>query len=128
MNELEQARREISEADEEIAQLFEKRMNAVRKVAAYKKERGLPVFDPAREEELIRKNSARVSDPELRGYYVNFLRINGEVLWSQGNNDYRFGPDWREKPGTPSAMTPQLSGCMLVEALAVLERNGLLND
>ena len=74
MNELEQARREISEADEEIAQLFEKRMNAVRKVAAYKKERGLPVFDPAREEELIRKNSARVSDPELRDYYVNFLR------------------------------------------------------
>ena len=65
---------------------------------------------------------------QKRDAYVNFLRINGEVLWNEGNNDYRFGPDWREKPGTPSAMTPQLSGCMLVEALAVLERNGLLND
>ncbi|MBR4205298.1 MAG: chorismate mutase [Clostridia bacterium] len=73
MNELEQARSVISEADAEIARLFEKRMAAVAAVAAYKKERGLAVYDPAREDELIRMGSARITDPALRAYYVKFL-------------------------------------------------------
>ena len=38
MDKLENARRIISEADREIAELFEKRMTAVRAVAEYKKE------------------------------------------------------------------------------------------
>ena len=59
--------------------------------------------------------------------YVTFLRNNAETLWQQGNNGGRFGPDWREKPGDPSPMTPQLSGCMLLEAMALLEREGYLD-
>ena len=74
MNELAQARRTISACDAEIAGAFVRRMEAVRRVAAYKKERGIPVYDPVREEELIRQNSALVEDPELRAYYVTFLR------------------------------------------------------
>ncbi len=74
MNELEEARRIISEADAAMAGLFEKRMRAVEQVAAYKKERGLPVLDPAREEAVIRSGCARVEDPVLREYYVRFLR------------------------------------------------------
>ena len=58
--------------------------------------------------------------------YISFLLHNGEVLWADGTLDGRFGPDWRQQPGTPSAMTPQLSGCMLIEALALLEREGCL--
>ena len=45
MEKLIEARKIISEADKQIAELFEKRMNAVKQVAEYKKERGLPVFD-----------------------------------------------------------------------------------
>ena len=60
--------------------------------------------------------------------YVEFLTRNADTLWTQGKNDYRFGPDWRTPPPTPSAMTPQLSGCMLVEAMALLEKNGLLKQ
>ena len=74
MNDLDLARRVISACDADIAALFEKRMEAVRRVAAYKKERGLPVYDPAREEELLQKNSALVEDPELRAYYITFQR------------------------------------------------------
>ena len=74
MNDLEEARRIIGETDREIAALFVKRMEAVRRVAAYKKERGLPVYDPLREEALIRANRSLVEDPELQEYYVTFQR------------------------------------------------------
>ncbi len=74
MNDLDEARRTINECDREIAGAFVRRMEAVRRVAAYKKERGLPIYDPVREEELIRKNSAFVEDPELQAYYVTFQR------------------------------------------------------
>ena len=57
MDKLENARKVISEVDKAIAELFEKRMTAVRAVAEYKKERGLPVLDEAREAALIEKNS-----------------------------------------------------------------------
>ena len=56
MDKLIEARKIISEADKQIAELFQQRMNAVKQVAEYKKERGLPVFDPAREDELIKRN------------------------------------------------------------------------
>lgn len=73
MNELDLARRTISEVDAEMAVLFQRRMEAVKQVAAYKKERGLPVLDPAREDRVIRTNAALVEDPLLREYYVRFL-------------------------------------------------------
>ena len=43
-NELEQARREIDAVDAEMAALFCRRMDAVRRVAAYKQARGLPFY------------------------------------------------------------------------------------
>ena len=45
MNELQEARDVIQGVDRQMAVLFEERMEAVRKVAAYKKERGIPVLD-----------------------------------------------------------------------------------
>ena len=41
MNELEQARRQIDEIDREMAALFAKRLEAVQKVADWKKENGV---------------------------------------------------------------------------------------
>ncbi len=85
MNELEGARRIISETDAAMAGLFERRMRAVEQVAAYKKERGLPVLDPERENALIQKNSALIGDPLLRDYYVRFLRDTMAVSRSYQN-------------------------------------------
>lgn len=70
------ARTTIGDVDKEIASLFERRMNAVKAVAEYKKANGVPVEDTAREEYLINKNSALVSDDEIRSYYVNFLKYS----------------------------------------------------
>lgn len=79
MNLLEEARQEINDVDEQMAELFVRRMRAAEKVAAYKKEHGLPIFDASREEEIIRRNGECVEDDELRAYYVNFIRKNMEI-------------------------------------------------
>lgn len=63
----------IDEIDKEMAFLFEKRMNAAKEIAAYKNARGIGVLDKSREASVIEKNSAYISDPGIREYYVNFI-------------------------------------------------------
>ncbi|MBQ9860151.1 MAG: chorismate mutase [Clostridia bacterium] len=74
MTDLEKARLLINEADREMARLFEQRMDAVRLVADYKKEHGVPVDDLVREEQIIKNNAACVENEEYRSYYMSFLR------------------------------------------------------
>ena len=74
MDMLQSARQAINEIDKEMAELFVKRMQASATVGQYKLSHGLPVYDAQREAEVIRKNSVRVEDEELRSYYVNFLQ------------------------------------------------------
>lgn len=76
MNKLDQARKQINEIDQKMADLFAARMKAVEMVAMHKKEHGLPILDTAREEEVIRKNAQYMSDETLKSYYVNFLKYN----------------------------------------------------
>ena len=76
---LDKARKIINEVDRQMAELFVKRMQAAKMVAEYKKERGLAILDEAREEEVVRQNSALIEDETLREYYVNFLRNNMAV-------------------------------------------------
>ena len=54
-NLLDKAREEINEADRAIAAAFERRMTAVRSVAQYKRNTGKPIFDPAREAQVIER-------------------------------------------------------------------------
>lgn len=79
MKSLDEARSVINEIDREFARLFEKRMQAVRDVAAYKQAHGLQIFDPAREDAVIRKNSALIEEEELRSYFVQFLNANMNI-------------------------------------------------
>jgi chorismate mutase/prephenate dehydratase len=78
MADLEKARIIINEVDREMLRLFEKRMDAVKEVAEYKKEHGLPVDDFVREEEMIKRNSS-LANELYRSYYVNFLRSTIEI-------------------------------------------------
>ena len=57
-----------------MAELFERRMNAAKDVAEYKKENGLPIFDASREEEVIKRNSAYIGNDDIKAHYVNFLK------------------------------------------------------
>ena len=74
MTKLDVAREEICSIDKEMAHLFERRMNAAKVVAEYKKENGLPVFDAGREAYLIERNSAYIEDGVLKDYYIEFLK------------------------------------------------------
>jgi len=66
-------------------------------------------------------------DASKKSDYVNFLRVNGESLWSKGMNksNLLFGSAWDKAPGTSTDLTIQLSGIMLVEALAELKKGQL---
>lgn len=79
MNELEKARQMINSVDSQMAKLFEQRMEAVKLVAEYKRKNGIQVTDSAREEEVIKRNSAKFENEEFKPYYVNFLRYNMEL-------------------------------------------------
>ena len=71
---LDEARKEINRIDKEMARLFEERMRCAEAVAEYKRESGMPIFDPEREAEIIDKNSALICKEELRHHYVRFLQ------------------------------------------------------
>ncbi len=79
MEELAKARSDINRIDKELAELFVQRMDAVRRVAEYKAERGLPILDKEREAAVIAANSALVDDEDIRAYYINFLKYNMEL-------------------------------------------------
>jgi hypothetical protein len=59
-----------------------------------------------------------------RTRYINFIKRNGETLWKEGTNkqEVLFGPDWKTKPGATTGLTGHTSGCMLMEALAWLQK------
>ncbi|MBE6551865.1 MAG: bifunctional chorismate mutase/prephenate dehydratase [Ruminococcaceae bacterium] len=73
---LETAREIIDSVDRKMAELFARRMEAVKLVAEHKAERGLPIFDEKREEQVIRKNSAFLASESeaVRTAYLDFLR------------------------------------------------------
>lgn len=74
MTKLEEARSIINRIDREMAQLFCERMDAARTVAEYKRETGMPVFDPEREAEVLRRNTEMLGREEYRSYYSDFLQ------------------------------------------------------
>ena len=73
-NKLDEARKIINQADAQMAELFIQRMKAVEMVSEYKKEFGLPIFDPKREETVIEKNSSLIDDDTLKGYYIEYIK------------------------------------------------------
>ena len=79
MNKLDLARNEINAIDKEMAGLFERRMNAAKLVAEYKKENGLPIFDSEREKVVIEKNSAYIIDAVLKDYYIEFIKSTMDI-------------------------------------------------
>ena len=67
-------------------------------------------------------------DNSARNRYIQFMKFNAETLLNNGTTkpSYFFGPDWRNSPGSSTGLTEQLSGCMLIEAAALLKKKELL--
>ena len=85
---LDDLRLEIDAIDEELTELFMKRMDVSLKVAEYKKANDLPVINPERERNILNKVSDRVSekaDAELDTYARVFFSTLFDVSRSHQN-------------------------------------------
>lgn len=73
MTELEKCRVEIDEIDRKIIELYEKRMNIVKRVTQYKIENSMPVLDSNRESKMLEKNLNLINELEFKKYYPSVL-------------------------------------------------------
>lgn len=64
---LDELRQEIDKIDSEMIRLFSARMDISAKIAEYKKENSLPVYDPMRESEKLENIASRLPE-EKRKY------------------------------------------------------------
>ena len=64
---LQKSRSEISQIDEQIVSLFQKRMAISKEIAQYKKENRLPIYDPERERAILNRVTALAGE-ELADY------------------------------------------------------------
>ena len=79
MSKLDEARIKIDEIDAKMAELFKQRMEAVKEIADYKNERGLPVEDKDREQGIIDANMKAVDDEKLKPLYMDFLQTTMDI-------------------------------------------------
>ena len=65
--EMQDLRKTIDEIDDGIVELYRRRMETVREISRYKREKGLPVADPAREEQLLDRVAERAGAENAEG-------------------------------------------------------------
>jgi len=68
---IQELRKQINEIDEQLVKAFDARMKVALEIGKYKKEHGLPVFDPTRERAVLDKQTAAVD--ENMATYVKLL-------------------------------------------------------
>lgn len=73
MDEILSLREEIDAIDRKMADLFAKRMECAGRIAAYKRQNGLPITDAGRENAMIAREQEYLKDPSLRPLYARFL-------------------------------------------------------
>ncbi len=75
---LNEIRANLDAIDDQMVELFARRMHAVREVAAYKRERDMPILDSGREREIINRLSQKAG-PELERYTKMLYRTLFDV-------------------------------------------------
>lgn len=65
--EIQDLRKTIDEIDDGIVELYRRRMETVREISRHKREKGLPVADPAREEQLLDRVAERAGAENAEG-------------------------------------------------------------
>lgn len=73
MDKLIDARNKIDEIDNKIIELFEKRMDVVKDVVAYKLENNMEITDSNREAAMLEKNLKKINNEEYKKYYGSVL-------------------------------------------------------
>lgn len=76
---LDEYRKEIDDIDKELTKLFEKRMDVVLKVARYKQENNLNVLQKGREDDVLNKAVANLTNKDYSDAVVKFLNATMEI-------------------------------------------------
>lgn len=79
MNELENLREKIDTIDKEIIALFEKRMDIVADIAAYKIKNNLPVLNQNREDIVVSKVKSTVKNKDYADSATNLIKDIMEI-------------------------------------------------
>ena len=79
MNELENLRERIDTIDKEMIALFEKRMDVVADIAAYKIKNNLPILNQNREDIVISKVKAIVKNKDYTDSAIDFIKNIMEI-------------------------------------------------
>lgn len=96
---LSECRNEIDKIDKELVELFEKRMNVAINVAKYKIENNIPIFNGAREAEVIEKNIKRLNNKEYSNLTEKFFTylmelsrsLQAEIIDQNNKNNNMIG-------------------------------------
>ncbi len=73
MEKLEICRDLIDSIDNQIIELYVKRMEIVKEITKFKIENDLPVLDQNREKIMLEKNLEKIKDDEFKKYYKDVL-------------------------------------------------------
>ena len=73
MEKLEICRDLIDSIDNQIIELYVKRMEIVKEIIKFKIDNNLPILDQNREKIMLEKNLEKIKDDELKKYYKDVL-------------------------------------------------------
>ena len=105
--ELNELRNEINQIDEELLKLFLRRMDVAGQVADYKKAHDLPIYQPQREREILKK-VADSAGPEMSGYARVLFSMLMELSKSNQNKRNKKELDLHRQIASAIENTPKL--------------------
>lgn len=105
--ELKDYREQLDKLDDEMVQLFTRRMELCAQIAGYKKENRLPVLDVRREREKLMDISEKTK-PELRDYTLSLYSLIFELSRSSQNRLLGTDNELTEKIKAAIEKTPKL--------------------
>ena len=117
---LQKSRSDISQIDEQIVSLFQKRMAISKEVAKYKKENRLPIYDPERERAILNRVTALAGD-ELADYTGVLYQTMFDVSRSYQHTVINRPGKISEMIEIVAAETPQLRPARAVVACQGVE-------
>lgn len=89
MDRLDNYRKEIDDIDKEIVNLFEKRMETVLKVAKYKKENKMEVFQSSREDIVLNKAISNLRDKKYTDGVIELFNLLMELSKNLQKNEIK---------------------------------------
>ncbi|MEG1160343.1 MAG: chorismate mutase, partial [Acidaminococcaceae bacterium] len=111
---LKQLRQKIDHLDNELAQVFEARLELVRQVARYKQEQGLKVRDNSREAVVLAQCATRVKNPAyvagLQQLMQQIMTISRELETADMQEQQAGRPAAAMPPQEPTVLTVGYQG------------------